>query len=166
MAEEGGFEPPSPLQVKQFSRLPHSTALPPLHGFYLAERWGFEPQMRFWRIHDFQSCSFGQLGHLSLLKLLSVIATLKYNGALLIEQVPRQSFLYNLCFRLIPKSIPLVGCVPYVNPFYCYFLLSVDCLLSAGLLVSASFLSEGVAPSADFFAPSLFFCACSAAFCS
>ena len=89
MAEEGGFEPPSPLQVKQFSRLPHSTALPPLHGLHLAERWGFEPQMRFWRIHDFQSCSFGQLGHLSLLKLLSVIATLKYNGALLIEQVPR-----------------------------------------------------------------------------
>ena len=31
----------------------------------LAERWGFEPQIRFWRIHDFQSCSFGQLGHLS-----------------------------------------------------------------------------------------------------
>ena len=32
----------------------------------LAERWGFEPQIRFWRIHDFQSCSFGQLGHLSI----------------------------------------------------------------------------------------------------
>ena len=32
---------------------------------FLAERWGFEPQIRFWRIHDFQSCSFGQLGHLS-----------------------------------------------------------------------------------------------------
>ena len=31
----------------------------------MAERWGFEPQIRFWRIHDFQSCSFGQLGHLS-----------------------------------------------------------------------------------------------------
>ena len=32
---------------------------------FLAERWGFEPQIRFWRIHDFQSCTFGQLGHLS-----------------------------------------------------------------------------------------------------
>ena len=110
MAEEGGFEPPSPLQVKQFSRLPHSTALPPLHGFYLAERWGFEPQMRFWRIHDFQSCSFGQLGHLSLLKLLSVIATLKYNGALLIEQVLRYSFLHNSRFTfaiwLTEKPMP------------------------------------------------------------
>ena len=33
--------------------------------YQMAERWGFEPQIRFWRIHDFQSCSFGQLGHLS-----------------------------------------------------------------------------------------------------
>ena len=33
----------------------------------LAERRGFEPRIRFWRIHDFQSCSFGQLGHLSTL---------------------------------------------------------------------------------------------------
>ena len=31
----------------------------------VAERQGFEPWIRFWRIHDFQSCSFGQLGHLS-----------------------------------------------------------------------------------------------------
>ena len=31
----------------------------------MAERRGFEPRIRFWRIHDFQSCSFGQLGHLS-----------------------------------------------------------------------------------------------------
>ena len=31
LAEEGGFEPPLPgLQVKRFSRPPHSTALPPL----------------------------------------------------------------------------------------------------------------------------------------
>ena len=28
-------------------------------------QWGFEPQIPFWGIHDFQSCSFGQLGHLS-----------------------------------------------------------------------------------------------------
>ena len=41
-----------------------SAGLPTLLNF-LAERWGFEPQIRFWRIHDFQSCSFGQLGHLS-----------------------------------------------------------------------------------------------------
>ena len=26
--------------------------------FYLAERGGFEPPIRLWRIHDFQSCSF------------------------------------------------------------------------------------------------------------
>lgn len=26
----------------------------------VAERWGFEPQVRFWRTHDFQSCSFSQ----------------------------------------------------------------------------------------------------------
>ena len=31
----------------------------------MAEGRGFEPRIRFWRIHDFQSCSFGQLGHLS-----------------------------------------------------------------------------------------------------
>lgn len=31
---------------------------------FLAERWGFEPQIPFWGIHDFQSCSFGQLGHI------------------------------------------------------------------------------------------------------
>ena len=97
--------PRYPKRVKQFSRLPHSTTLPPLRmgetiavsadglpqvaymqderrwallpllqasnqnligrGLCLAERWGFEPQIRFRRIHDFQSCSFGQLGHLS-----------------------------------------------------------------------------------------------------
>ena len=42
--------------------------------FFLAERWGFEPQIPFWGIHDFQSCSFGQLGHLSALP----IAAAKY----------------------------------------------------------------------------------------
>jgi hypothetical protein len=26
---------------------------------------GFEPTAPFWGAHDFQSCSFGQLGHLS-----------------------------------------------------------------------------------------------------
>ena len=41
---------------------------------FLAERWGFEPQIPFWGIHDFQSCSFGQLGHLSVLP----IAAAKY----------------------------------------------------------------------------------------
>ena len=41
---------------------------------YLAERWGFEPQIRFWRIHDFQSCSFGQLGHLSIASIAMRIA--------------------------------------------------------------------------------------------
>ena len=75
MAEEEGFEPSLPgLRVKRFSSPPHSTPLPPLRkgdaapkggGDILAERWGFEPQIPFWGIHDFQSCSFGQLGHLS-----------------------------------------------------------------------------------------------------
>ena len=40
----------------------------------VAESWGFEPQIPFWGIHDFQSCSFGQLGHLSVLP----IAAAKY----------------------------------------------------------------------------------------
>ena len=31
----------------------------------LAESKGFEPSKRFWRLHDFQSCSFDQLGQLS-----------------------------------------------------------------------------------------------------
>ncbi len=31
-----------------------------LAWYQLAERWGFEPQIRFWRIHDFQSCSLSQ----------------------------------------------------------------------------------------------------------
>ena len=35
---------------------------------------GFEPQIRFWRIHDFQSCSFGQLGHLSIASIAMRIA--------------------------------------------------------------------------------------------
>ena len=38
---------------------------PASHSVFMAERRGFEPRIRFWRIHDFQSCSFGQLGHLS-----------------------------------------------------------------------------------------------------
>ena len=86
LAEGEGFEPSLPgVPVKRFSRPPHSAALPPFQNMYqppkelvkkkapktgafeksLAERWGFEPQIRFWRIHDFQSCTFGQLGHLS-----------------------------------------------------------------------------------------------------
>jgi len=36
------------------------------HGFSgLAERMGFEPMNRFWRLHTFQACAFDQLGHLS-----------------------------------------------------------------------------------------------------
>ena len=79
LAEGVGFEPTLPeMPVKQFSRLPPSTARPPLRirlptdtadqplsGLNMAERRGFEPRIRLWRIHDFQSCSFGQLGHLS-----------------------------------------------------------------------------------------------------
>lgn len=32
LAESGGFEPPVPQRVQQFSRLPHSTALAALHS--------------------------------------------------------------------------------------------------------------------------------------
>ena len=81
LAEGEGFEPSLPgVPVKRFSRPPHSAALPPFQNMYqpprglvkkkapktgafeksLAERWGFEPQIRFWRIHDFQSCSLSQ----------------------------------------------------------------------------------------------------------
>ena len=81
LAEGEGFEPSLPgVPVKRFSRPPHSAALPPFQDMYqppkglvkkkapktgafeksLAERWGFEPQIRFWRIHDFQSCSLSQ----------------------------------------------------------------------------------------------------------
>ena len=31
----------------------------------MAEREGFEPSIRYQRIHDFQSCAFDQLSHLS-----------------------------------------------------------------------------------------------------
>ena len=34
--------------------------------FFLAESKGFEPSNRFRRLHDFQSCSFDQLGQLSI----------------------------------------------------------------------------------------------------
>ena len=34
-------------------------------GFLLAERKGFEPLRRYQRLHDFQSCAFDQLSHLS-----------------------------------------------------------------------------------------------------
>ena len=67
--------PRDPKRAKRFSRPPHSTTLPPLRRVnaaprkaprkILAESRGFEPRMRFRRIHDFQSCSFGQLGQLS-----------------------------------------------------------------------------------------------------
>ena len=81
LAEGEGFEPSLPgVPVKRFSRPPHSAALPPFQNMCqppkglvkkkapktgafeksLAERWGFEPQIRFWRIHDFQSCSLSQ----------------------------------------------------------------------------------------------------------
>ena len=70
MAEGEGFEPSYPRRGKRFSRPPHSTTLPPLRGVksgapsgtpldLLAESLGFEPRIRFRRIHDFQSCSFG-----------------------------------------------------------------------------------------------------------
>ena len=85
VAEGQGFEPWSPrLSVKRFSRPPHSTALPPLRmvAGKVAERRGFEPRIPFWGIHDFQSCSFGQLGHLSASSSLALLArTLVYTTA-------------------------------------------------------------------------------------
>ncbi len=32
---------------------------------FFAERMGFEPMKRFWRLHTFQACAIDQLGHLS-----------------------------------------------------------------------------------------------------
>ena len=37
-----------------------------LYPIFLAESKGFEPSNRFRRLHDFQSCSFDQLGQLSI----------------------------------------------------------------------------------------------------
>ncbi len=34
----------------------------------VAERVGFEPTVPFWSTHDFQSCTFDQLGHLSVIE--------------------------------------------------------------------------------------------------
>ncbi len=42
----------------------------------LAEREGFEPSRRYQRLHDFQSCAFGQLSHLSV----SYWKSLKYSS--------------------------------------------------------------------------------------
>jgi hypothetical protein len=43
---------------------------------------GFEPMIRFWRIHTFQACAIDQLGHLS--SILKYLLPLQYlfNGAL------------------------------------------------------------------------------------
>ncbi len=35
----------------------------------MAEREGFEPSMRYKRIHEFQSCALDQLSHLSIIKI-------------------------------------------------------------------------------------------------
>ncbi len=46
--------------------------------FVLAESKGFEPSNTFRALHDFQSCSFGQLGQLSISTLLLDYTLLKY----------------------------------------------------------------------------------------
>ena len=44
----------------------------------MAESKGFEPSERLWRSHDFQSCSFDQLGQLSVsVKLFDIITDQK-----------------------------------------------------------------------------------------
>ena len=60
---------PTPVVEPRFSSssLPRNNDCPKWgNRVFLAERQGFEPWIPFWGIHDFQSCSFGQLGHLSL----------------------------------------------------------------------------------------------------
>ena len=47
--------------------------------YFLAERKGFEPLIRSPRIHDFQSCAFGQLSHLSTVGCLPVLVTNSFN---------------------------------------------------------------------------------------
>ena len=69
MEEGAELVPFTTLVVKENLFIARRSAL-----LFLAERWGFEPQIPFWGIHDFQSCSFGQLGHLSVLP----IAAAKY----------------------------------------------------------------------------------------
>ena len=71
LEEEERFELSQPVLVEQFSKLSLSATQPFLlivlkkKKEVMAESQGFEPWMRFRRIHDFQSCSFGQLGQLS-----------------------------------------------------------------------------------------------------
>ena len=72
----------------------------------MAESKGFEPSKRFWRLHDFQSCSFDQLGQLSVsaIKCSSIIydraAKIKSffkNPKLFIFALP--AYRINLCLR-------------------------------------------------------------------
>ncbi len=44
-----------------------------LGHFTKAEREGFEPSRRYQRLHDFQSCAFDQLSHLSMVKLSTIV---------------------------------------------------------------------------------------------
>ena len=37
-----------------------------MSGDFLAEKEGFEPSNRFWRLHDFQSCALDQLRDFSI----------------------------------------------------------------------------------------------------
>ena len=72
MAEEEGFEPSYPgyrvngFRDRRIQPLCHSSvgvkhgaSQGARHEKMLAESQGFEPWRRFWRLHDFQSCSFG-----------------------------------------------------------------------------------------------------------
>ena len=64
---------------------------------FLAERWGFEPQIRFWRIHDFQSCSFGQLGHLSTERFATYLTQRK-------RSIAKKPAMWRNSQKLIPSS--------------------------------------------------------------
>ena len=55
----------SRLTPSGFESLAKKTTAPKRVPLFLAESKGFEPSNSLWLLHDFQSCSFGQLGQLS-----------------------------------------------------------------------------------------------------
>ncbi len=65
--------------------------------FFMAESKGFEPSNRFRRLHDFQSCSFDQLGQLSIDQMTRNII---YDFIQKSKQIFR--IIQNLLYRRIP----------------------------------------------------------------
>ena len=54
------------IQVQRHEKCPRCLIFTHLGHFTKAEREGFEPSRRYQRLHDFQSCAFDQLSHLSI----------------------------------------------------------------------------------------------------